>query len=265
MRELEPILVTSPTVRCGTTLLQRLLCSSANALVYGEEIGKDLEIQLQLDTSRRLIYTHGRQRFADSLDRVVSGDSNDWIVDLMPDLDDYLDALRQGAFAGLASCQRHAHAAGRSLWGFKYPGWPPPMLRMLTDSLPGTRVIYIHRDLEATARSAKAWHDFRQEAQMHAFCAQWVEHMRFMQEWRQDHSVLVLSYEALVADPAREIARLCGFLPFERIDAGLLGRRINNGTEAAASPHGHNAYIEPAVLTPQEQAWVDAAKAAVRS
>lgn len=265
MRELDPILVTSPTTRCGTTLLQRLLCSSSNALVYGEEIGKDLEIQLQLDTSRRLIYTHGRQRFASSLDRVMAGDGNDWLVDLMPDLDDYLEALRQGAFAGLASCRRHAHAAGRPLWGFKYPGWPPHMLRMLVDSLPATRVIYIHRDLDAAARSAKAWHGFQDPAQMQAFCAQWAEHMRFMQQWRQERAVLVLSYEALVADPERAIAQLCGFLPFERIDAGLLGRRINNGTEAATSPHGHAAYIEPAALTPQEQAWVDAAKAAVGS
>lgn len=263
MRGLDPILVTSPSVRCGTTLLQRLLCSSANALVYGEEIGKDLEIQLQLDTSRRLIHAHGRQRFASSLDRVVRGDSNDWIVDLMPDLDDYLDAMREAAFAGLASCRRNAQAAGRSLWGFKYPGWSPQVIRMLADNLPATRVIYIHRDLDATARSAKAWHGFQHPSQMQAFCAQWVEHMRFMQQWRQDHEVLVLSYESLVADPQAAIAQLCGFLPFERIDAGLLGRRINNGTEAAASPHGHNVYIEPAALTPQEQACVDDAKAAV--
>lgn len=263
MRELDPILVTSPTVRCGTTLLQRLLCSSSNALVYGEEIGKDLEIQLQLDMSRRLVYGHGRERFASNLDRVVGGDSNDWLVDLMPDLDDYLDAMREGAFAGLDACRRHAQAAGRSLWGFKYPGWSPQVIRMLADALPATRVIYIHRDLEATARSAKAWHGFQDPAQMQAFCAQWVEHMRFMQQWRQDHAVLVLSYEALVADPEQAIAQLRGFLPFERIDAGLLGRRINNNTEAGMSPHGHAAYIEPAALTPQEQAWVDAAKSAV--
>lgn len=260
-RGLAPLLVTSPSIRSGTTLLQRLLCSARNALVYGEEVGKDLETQLQIYTSRKLVYTHSRPRFADNLERFMQGDANHWLVDLMPDLDAYLAALRDGAFAGLSNCRQQALDAGRPLWGFKYPGWPPHLLRLLTAELPDTRVVWIHRRLADTARSAKAWHELS-EAQVQGFCEQWLAHQQGLREWRDDPAVHVLSFESLVADPGREIGRLCAFLPFEGIDAGLLAHRINNQTHGDVSLHGHTHYIPPAPLTAREQAWVDAAQAA---
>ncbi len=263
MRELAPLLVTSPSIRSGTTLLQRLLCSSRNAMVYGEEIGKDLDLQLQIYASRKMVYAHSRARFADRLDRVMRGDGDDWILDLMPDLDGYLDALRAGSFAGLAHCRDHALRAGRSLWGFKYPGWPPALMRLLFDSLPATRVIYLHRDLADTVRSAKAWGALADETDLRVFCAQWLEHMNFMRAWRQDHAVAVLRFETLVAEPELAIEQLCTFLPFEDIDRSLLGRRINNLTQGLDTRRGHTDYIPPAALTAGEQAVVEAATAAV--
>jgi hypothetical protein len=261
LRGLSPLVITSPTTRSGTTLLQRLLCSARNTLVYGEEVGKDLEVQLQILTARKLVYTHSRSRFADNLERFRQGDPNHWLVDLMPPLDAYLAALRQGAFAGLQECQRQAGAAGRTIWGFKYPGWPPHLLRMLSAELPATRVIYLHRRLADTARSAKAWHDYA-EPQMLAFCEQWLANQRAMREWRDHPAVLMLSFESLVQDPAGTLDALRAFLPFDGIDAGLLRDRINNQTHGGGALHGHNDYIAPAALSAQEQAWVEAAQAA---
>ena len=73
---LDPIIVTSPTIRSGTTLLQRLLCSSGNALVYGEECGKDLELFLQLYASKVTMYAHSRQRFSSRLEGVLGGSAD---------------------------------------------------------------------------------------------------------------------------------------------------------------------------------------------
>lgn len=264
MRGLSPVLVTSPTVRSGTTLLQRLLCSSPDALIYGEEIGKDLDLQLQIFSSRKLVYSHSRQRFAGSLERVLAGDGNDWIVDLMPDLDGYLEALQRGALAGLESCRQHAAAAGREVWGFKYPGWPPHLTRMLYDCLPGTRVVYLVRGLADTARSAKAWGAIGSEQDMQAFCAQWAQNVAFMQQWQRDHPVLMLSLEALVADPGTEQARLGDFLGVRGLSPAALQRRINNHTVGMDSQHRHTGYIEPAQLTPPELVFVESATRAVQ-
>lgn len=257
-RGLAPLLITSPSIRCGTTLLQRLLCSSRNTLVYGEEVGKDLALQLQILASRRMVYAHSRELFADRLERVVRGDGDGWMLDLLPDLDGYLDALREGALAGLAYCRDHALRSGRELWGFKYPGWPPALMRLLFDVVPETRVIYLHRDLADTARSAKAWGALADEAAMQAFCAQWLEHRRFMQAWHRQQPVLVLDFETLVQDPGQAIERLCSFLPFDGIRHDRLQRRINS----AAGDQANGGYLPPAALSARESEWVEAATAA---
>ena len=265
MQELNPILVTSPTIRCGTTLLQRLLCSSSNTLIYGEEIAKDLEMQLQIFASRKMIYTHSRHRFSSSLDTVMQGDTNDWIPDLMPDIDGYLEALRVGSFAGLGYCQRHASEAGRSHWGFKYPGWSPQFMQMLVTGFPKASVIYIHRNLLDCVRSAKAWGEIQSDTELQHFCGQWAGHMKFMRQWQTDAPVLMLSYETLIKEPEATIQRLCEFLPIENIDRGVMGNKINNMTQGTDMRHQNNDYIEPAALTTAEVAHVEAVVATMES
>ncbi|GAB2504018.1 sulfotransferase family protein [Arenimonas alkanexedens] len=255
MRGLDPVLLTSPTVRSGTTLLQRLLCSSSKTLIYGEEVGKDLELQLQILSSRQLVYRSMGPHLADRLGSVLAGDGNQWLVDLMPDKDGYLAALRDGALSGLAYCREHAQSVSRPVWGFKYPGWTPPLMRMLFEQVPGTRVVYLVRDPGDTARSAKAWHGFQSEQDVEALCAQWLAHVQFMRQFAQSHAVLMLRYEALVSDPGESLARLAGFLDAGNMDPGLLTQRIN-------SAGGNPAYLAPAELTPRETACVDATRAA---
>ena len=264
MDELKPILVTSPTIRCGTTLLQRLLCSSSNALIYGEEIAKDLEMQLQLFASRKLVYSHSRQRFTSSLDNVMQGDTRDWIPDLMPDIDGYLEALHQGSFAPLAYCQQYAKQHDRELWGFKYPAWPPHLIRMLVNTISGTHVIYIHRNLLDCVRSAKAWGEINNETQLQHFCGQWAGHMKFIRQWQSPTPVLILSYETLIKNPELSIQQLCDFLPFENLQRDVLRHKINNMTKGA-SPQAHNNYIEPAALSRMELDHVEAIMASMES
>src|SRR5215470_18796534 len=91
--DLDPLIISAPTVRSGTTLLQRLLCSATNALIFGENCAQDLEFFLGAYISKRLMYHHYRDRFTETLTRVNSGATDDWILDLMPDIDGYLQAL----------------------------------------------------------------------------------------------------------------------------------------------------------------------------
>jgi hypothetical protein len=262
VRDLDPVLLTSPAVRSGTTLLQRLLCSAGNALVYGEEVGKDLDLQLQVLAAREHVYRHHRQAFADRLAGVLAGDRDQWLVDLMPDIDGYLGALRQGALAGLSNCRDHAASVGRTVWGFKYPGWPPHLLQLLGQALPRTRTVYVVRDLGDTLRSAKTWLGLSSEAASEAFCAEWLAHVGFMRQWSSEHPVLWVRHEALLAAPEATAAELRAFLPLGALDTGVLARRINRSGDGAETWHGPRPYLEPTPLTAREQASVDAAMAA---
>lgn len=249
-----PLLVSSPTIRSGTTLVQRLLCSAPDCLVYGEEVGKDLEFQLQVLAARRHVYRQGGPRFAQALAQVLAGQANDWIIDLMPEMAGYVAALERGALAGLEACHAHAASVGRPAWGLKHPGMAPAAMSLLAELRPGLRVVYVVRGLDGTLRSAKAWGALPDPATTRRFCEDWVTHQRFVHGWRGRVPVLVLRHEALVADPATAIGRLRGFAGIGEPDAGIPDRRIN-------APAGE-AYREPAALTAEEAAWVEAATAA---
>jgi hypothetical protein len=254
---LDPLLITSPTVRCGTTLLQRLLCSSSNTLIYGEEIGKDLEMQLQIFASRQMVYHHSRARFDASLQQVLQGNTDDWLIDLMPNIDGYLQALRHGSFAGLNYCREHALSAGRSIWGFKYPSWSPYLLQLQQQIMPNTRVIYLVRDLHECVRSAKAWKVINTPADLQQFCMQWLQHVKFMREWPHKQNVLWLAYQQLTDKTDEVIRQLCEFLPFTGLDSKVLDKRINNIVHGTNTLIGTNDYLQPAALTTDEIQWVD--------
>lgn len=48
-----PILVVSPALRAGTTLLQRLLCSAPNTLIQGDLVGQEMEFFAKYDTPKK--------------------------------------------------------------------------------------------------------------------------------------------------------------------------------------------------------------------
>lgn len=234
--DLDPIVITSPVIRSGTTLLQRLLCSSPEALIYGELCGQDLEFFLQLYLVKTQIYTQKKPFFADNLRKVLEGDVNNWMPDLMPDMDAYLTALGQGAFAGLASCRDHAAGVGRRVWGFKYPGWRPAMIQLLRRTMPQSRFICILRNLRDCARSAKAQGELQTEEQLRVFCKEWAENSRFFQEVADDPAFLVVRYEDLAGQPDEVLRRLAEFTGLTTINRDVLTHKINTGGGGYKAP-----------------------------
>jgi hypothetical protein len=252
--ELNPIFVTSPSIRSGTTLLQRLLCSSSNALIYGEECGKDLELLLQLYASKSAIYTHSRQGFSTSLKRVLDGDVNDWILDLMPELNGYLDALRRAYLSGLAYCRDYALEVGRPVWGIKYPGWSPHLIRLIRRVMPKSRFIIIHREIVDCLRSAKARRSVNTEQEVRQFCKTWADNLAFMLGLENDPSVLLVKYAELVTEPLKVSEMLVGFADVQDMRLETLNHKINNWADGESNGMNKSSYIEPMDLTETEKA-----------
>ena len=220
--DLDPLIVTSPVMRSGTTLLQRLLSSSQRALIYGELCAQDLDIYLNLYTLKAQQYNLRRAYYAEALRKVLAGEVNDWILDLMPDLDEYLAAQRQSAFAGIACCRDYARRVGRPTWGFKHPAWQPVTIRMLRTVLPRSRFIFIYRDLVPCLQSAKAGqaiHSLQETAQ---FCQEWKENLTFALDLRDDPAVLLLRYEDLIREPTATLDRLAAFAGVNDLDHTVL-------------------------------------------
>lgn len=148
-----PIFIAAPVRRSGTTLLQRLCCGSGEALVFGESAANDLvQAGMMFDYKRQFVsYNAGRRD--ELLAEVREGKVNQWIPDILPEIEEYL-AIHAEALNTL--CSGFAKTAKCPRWGVKLPEWPVASLAFWQHHLPESRTIYIIRDVQECVRSAQA-------------------------------------------------------------------------------------------------------------
>jgi hypothetical protein len=246
--DLDPLVITAPSIRSGTTLLQRLLCSSHRALIYGELCGQDLEIFLNFYAFKSQQYNSRRQEAAVALEQVLAGDVNNWIPGLMPEISGYLGAMGRAAFSGISYCREFAIGMGRTVWGFKQPAWNPATIRLMRAVMPGSRFIFIHRELKDCLKSAKAQGITYSKSEVEEFCRSWAENRDFMLSLDGEATVLSLQYDDLVRKPREAMAKLAKFTGLDDLDPSVLHHKINTWVGEDYIMQSKNGYFEPAEL-----------------
>jgi hypothetical protein len=257
--DLTPVIVTSPTIRSGTTLLQRLLCSASNAIIYGENVAQDVELFINIYISKATVYTMNQSRFDATRSNVVEHGSDEWMIDLMPDLKGYLAAIGNGCFNGLSFCREYAREQGCSVWGFKYPGWKPAALSLIQQMFPQARILYIYRDVLACARSAKAWLPSWDNTELAQFCMEWVENFSYALTLKGNSNILLLKFEDFVAHPTTSIQQIAAFTGAEAMQERVFQKKINDAANEATP------YRDPTPLTEAELQIVEQYAGSLRS
>jgi Sulfotransferase family len=245
--ELEPLLVTAPSTRCGTTLLQRLICSAPNAMLFGETVGSDVEIGLNFGYARATMYEMNRAVIETKLEAVYAGDVNKWLLDLAPETQPYIAALRAYYEQPLLACRDSAARRGRNVWGLKYPRWPAPVIDLLRAALPRARWIYIHRNLLDCVKSAKARGELRRPGDVAAYAQEWSANRAHVLSLPASERVLVLDYDDLLRDAEAFLRRVEQHSGAAPIDRGVLAHKVNDSS----------GYLAPAELTDEERAVVE--------
>ena len=195
-----PIIITSPTTRCGTTLVQRLLSTADNAFLYGEEVGKHI---VTLTQSFAVVIRHVEENGAaldDHFQRSLIGMMDDWQPGLMAPsavmLHGWIETYYQLPFV-LAEFGR---SVGRPIWGFKWPAAPRDAIRALLTLMPRARVIYVFRNPFDALKSAKARKFVKTKRETAGFCATWAKNMKESLVFQDQSRVLFMRYEDLVQD-----------------------------------------------------------------
>ncbi|MEL6867711.1 MAG: sulfotransferase [Bacteroidota bacterium] len=222
---LQPILISSPVRRSGTTLIQRLLCSAPNCLIFGESCANDVNTFVNLFQAKQLSLQSHQAFREEVLQRVLAGEVNDWIADLMPTA--YLEAMEEACFKLVVHQRDFAVAQGRPVWGMKMAEWNLNMLVQLCQLLPKAKVIYITRGLEDCIRSAKRVNMIQGPMETQQFAQTWQQGPMVVQQYISADRLLMLSYESLLAQPAQHIEQLAQFSGAEGIDPTVLQHRIN--------------------------------------
>lgn len=246
-----PILIASPVRRSGTTLLQRLLCSASNTLIYGETCANELFMGSNLLLNKQLLLQAGKSGHNRQLKAVLEGDVNDWIPDLMPEIDGYLQ-VHQNAFLSIIKYfEDFAKSQGRPIWGVKLPEWNPANLVQLHKMFPASKILYLHRNLEDCVRSARSMDMVINEQEIYQFCQAWKQAGDYAKHQLKGDGCLHLNFEDLVEFPEKTIAKIERFTGAENIDRSVMQAKINTYLDDPKLDI-KEVYLKPSFLTAAE-------------
>ena len=247
-----PILIASPVRRSGTTLIQRLLCSSENTLIYGESCAGELQILLNVLTSRHLYFQSSQKMRDEILQEVLEGQVNEWIPDLMPNLEEYLKILPQRYLSIFQYYQEFAERHQRSIWGMKMAEWNATQIRQAMQTFPQSKLIYIIRDLEGCVRSAKRINVLQGVAEIQQFAQIWQQNIQIVQTQLPTERILFIDYQAFIKDPLPIIQQMEAFTGARKIDTSVMGHRINTYKQTHFQGQPEDGYLQPSDLSPEE-------------
>ena len=253
---LAPVIITAPTARCGTTLVQRLLCTGDNSFLYGEEVGLHIRTLTGFLIGLIQQFERGGDAADAEFERALSGDQDDWRPGLMPPTQVMLKAWTETYYQIPAALADYGTSIGRPIWGFKGPDYARDMLKAFLMLMPKARILYVFRDLAEALKSAKARRFVTTDEEVAAFCAKWATNMREVLDLRADERVLFLKYEDLIADRGRTVAGIETFTGATGLKPGVFDVKVNTFKGDAAQGFSPNQYIPPADLSAADRAAI---------
>lgn len=232
----------------GTTLVQRLLCSSGDCLIFGDAIGHDAAFFASYLTSKQIGVRSQAPRTDPLLESVLGGNTADFMADLAPQSEAYLDALASMAAGPLILCRETARSHGRPLWGWKQAGVQAWFIRLLPSVFPKARIIHVERDLASTVRSAKAAAMIGEGADFSRFVQETQLSRQALSELSGKLPVFSLTLATLLDEPEVTLSSLEEFTGCALIDRGVLSVKLN---------HPHTDWLPPAELSEEEAALIE--------
>ena len=148
--DIAPLLVLAAGQRCGSTLIQRLLCSHPRVRIWGEHVG---QLRPVLTAGRRLRLWTEANGMAGRNELATSGYQG-FIANLTPERDD-IDKACVAFIESLFATP--ARDAGRPIWGFKEVRYGLPEVLSLRELFPHLRVVHVVRDPRDVLRSLDEW------------------------------------------------------------------------------------------------------------
>ena len=253
MKDIQPILVSSPVRRAGTTLVQRLLCSADNCLIYGESCAHDLNYFIQMYITKALNYGSSSNFRDDMLNEVLKGNVNDWIADLAPPIVDYVEGFRKSSIVFLDYLEEYANKQNRPIWGLKMAEWNSQQIIHVQKNFTGSKLVYILRNLEDCVRSAKTVGILNQPPEVEQFSQIWKQNKEGILENYPKDQLLLVDYKKLVQDPAAIIGDLENFTGAKGIKIEVMQQKINTYKfDERVEKDAKIGYLKPVELSAEE-------------
>lgn len=245
-----PIFILASGQRCGSTLIQRLLNSHPNILIWGEQQG---HLNRFLSEYRSLRIWCNRQKPLRNV--YLTKGYDHFLANMMPSD----EQLRDAAVAYLKGLfEIPAEQLGKSIWGFKEVRYDANVAIFLQNCFPHARFIHLTRHIVDCFVSLKRWElepgPWNREWTIIAL-NNWVRiNASFCTNPNRFPHLLQVRYEDLVADPNTFLRILAEFLGLEEadLDQNIFGRRLYDvGSDGVVD---NRPQIRPSDLDSEERA-----------
>jgi hypothetical protein len=225
--EPRPVFVLSAGWRSGSTLLQRLICSSGEIVVWGEPLG-DAAIIPRLADSLTAISSSWPPDHCLAPELELTSFSDNWIANIAPPISSLRLAHRAFFDQWLGKPARERYGSER--WGLKEVRLTIEHARYLKWLYPGARFVFIYRDLADAYRSwrgngwASVWPGYFSWSPV-AYARHWKLLLSgYLEGWRDVDGYLV-RYEDLVAGKV-DLPALAAHIGIRQINGDVLEKRI---------------------------------------
>lgn len=220
-----PIFILATGQRCGSTLVQRFLCSNPAIMIWGEHDGVLNELfQMQ----EHLL--GWEERFQTHLQRFTTRGPNQFIANMTPRSSSITEAAAEWIHAMWG---KSARTLGRPFWGFKEVRYGFSVANQLLALFPRAKVVYLTRNVVDCLLSLIHWErSLGQWTRAHTEAAlcRWASVNRSFQENLRgtDEWVFPIRYETILESPGVLTDDLVSWLGFEpaSFDRGILEHKV---------------------------------------
>ena len=223
----QPIFIIAPSRRCGTTLLQRAINSSREAIIYGEnfvftEILPNIVKDINSNVQRKIENTtYAREK-------ILSGDYDFDASMLFPEFEDYARLMAENLRNVYRFYDQKSKTYGFKTWGIKYQIRRADAFLAFARFFPGARYILVYRNIMEVAKSEKArYPSLYQEANSFEKLAQvWSRNISLMRRIQGDN-MLHLEYRDLSPASAETIEKIRQFCELSHMDSKIFQKKLN--------------------------------------
>ncbi len=237
--DISPIFLLSAGWGSGSTLLQRLIMSGKDALLWGEPFDHAVPIFRLAETIAPISDRWPRDRYFGDLQSSVPL-HDQWIANLVPPVRVLRRAHREFLDTWLGSAARDA---GFRRWGLKEVRLTADHARFLKWLFPKAKFVFLYRDVVHSWASCRhvrwfsVWPGYK-VARPSAFAHHWRHLVEGFLHSAKSLDALVVRYEDL-KDNALSLESLAAHLEIEAPDPSVLELRLGarSGRRPPATPH----------------------------